>query len=194
MSDPQSLALQTAPTIEPVSLAEVRAHLRITGRAEDSYLTTLQKVARRHVETITGRALLTQTWDLKLSTFADPIYVPYPPLASVTSITYLDGDGDTQTLSTDVYEVDAARTPGEVRLKYGQAWPGIRGHEDVITIRYVAGWTAADNVPEGIRLAIMELCDHWQEFRGPVISGTSVAAVDLTVDSLLAPWDVWSNT
>jgi uncharacterized phiE125 gp8 family phage protein len=191
MTQSQSLTLQTAPTIEPVSLADVRGHSRISTHEEDTYLTFLRKAARGHFETITGRALLTQTWDCKLAAFADPIGLPYPPLASVTSITYVDPNGDVQTLSTDVYEVDTAR--GHVRRQYGQDWPAVRSHEDVITVRYVAGWTSRDDVPEEIRLALLELCAHWCEFREPVIAGTITAAVDLTVESLLAPWVVWSG-
>jgi uncharacterized phiE125 gp8 family phage protein len=191
MTQSQSLTLQTAPTIEPVSLPDVRTHLRITTHDEDGYLTTLRRVARQHVERTTGRALLTQTWDYKLGAFIDPIVLPYPPAASVTSITYVDSEGNVQTLSTDVYELDTAR--GHVRRKFGQDWPAVRIHNDAITVRYVAGWTSAAAVPGDIRHAVLLLCGHWYEFREPVISGTITASVDLTVDSLLAPWVVWSH-
>lgn len=186
-----SITVQTEPTIEPVTLNEVRTHCRIDTHEENTYLTTLLKTARRYVERTTGRALLTQTLDLKLDAFPARIRLPNPPAASVTSITYTDPAGDSQTLGTGVYELDTAR--GQVRLQYDQVWPATRRHEDVITVRYVAGWTTRAAVPAELRLAVLQLCQHWYEFREPVLAGTIQSMTDLTVESLLAQWNVWSN-
>jgi uncharacterized phiE125 gp8 family phage protein len=58
--------LIAGPGEEPVSLAEAKAFCRIDGTDEDALVSALITAARLHVESITGRALLTQTWRLIL--------------------------------------------------------------------------------------------------------------------------------
>lgn len=65
------LFLKVLPTIEPLTLEEVRSYLRISSQQEDEVLLTLISTARAHVERITGRALLKQQWQMDLKP-------PYP--------------------------------------------------------------------------------------------------------------------
>lgn len=94
--------LITAPIIEPVTLEELKLHLRIeldqTG--EDEYLEGLIRVVREHIEDITRRAIMTQTWDYCLDDFpgGDSIRLPFGNLQSVTSITYKESDWTTEEL------------------------------------------------------------------------------------------------
>ncbi len=88
------LKLITGPTEEPVSLAEAKAQLREKTTDNDTEITSLIPRARQYVEDFTHRALITQTWELALDAFpAWAICVPKAPLASVTSIQYVDVDG-----------------------------------------------------------------------------------------------------
>lgn len=161
----------------------------VSGEAkEDTYLNTLITAARQHVEEVTWRALITQTWDLKLTSFSSPIKIPRPPLVSVTHLKYYDTSSVQQTLSTDYYELDTASEPGFVRLKYNQTWPTCRGHDDDIEIRYVAGYGAASAVPRTIRHAIQLWAAQLYERREPVVVGTITARVPDTVHALLAPY------
>lgn len=59
----------TPPTAEPVTRAEAKSHCRIDGTDDDDYVDLLIKVARRHIETTTNRALVAQTWDWVLDNF-----------------------------------------------------------------------------------------------------------------------------
>lgn len=159
--------------------------------AQDTYLNTLITAAREYVEEYLWRALITQTWELRLSTFANPIKIPRPPLQSITADypKYYDTAGVQQVLSSDVYELDTASEPGFLRLKYGQSFPSCRGHDDDVLIRYVAGYGAAgSNVPQAIRHAIKLWAAQLFEYREPVVIGTTAAKLPLCVESLLAPY------
>lgn len=54
--------LLAGPAEEPVSLAEAKGFLKVDDTAEDGLITTLIGAARLHVEGVTGRALLAQSW------------------------------------------------------------------------------------------------------------------------------------
>jgi len=97
---------------------------------------------------------LTQTWDQYFDEFEDPLYLRYPPLGSVTSVKYVDANGDTQTLASSVYEAGEENEIGIVRRQYNQDWPSVRGHEDVVIVQFVCGYGGQADVPERIKHAI----------------------------------------
>lgn len=185
--DNNNITLTTAPASGDLSNGDI-----VSAEAkEDTYLNTLITAARQHVEEITWRALINQTWDLKLSSFSNPIKIPRPPLQSVTHLKYYDTSSVQQTLATTVYELDTASEPGFVRLKYNQTWPTCRGHDDDIEIRFVAGYgSAAANVPRAIRHAIQLWAAQLYEHREPVITGTIATRLPDCVHALLEPYRV----
>lgn len=161
--------LVTAPTVEPVELEEARKQLQIEGGDHDTHLSSLIKAARLEVERRLNRQLINATWDHKLDRFpcaGEPIYLPKSPLSSVTSITYTDASGASQTLATSVYKVVSSREPGEIHLKHGQAWPVVYAEAEVVAIRFVAGYGATKlTVPENLRLAMLLMIADWFENR-----------------------------
>jgi uncharacterized phiE125 gp8 family phage protein len=132
----------TPPTIEPVTLAEAKLHLKIESSvtADDSLISTLITAAREWCEGYQNRAYIEQSITLKLDEFQDIIYLPRSPLISITSIKYLDSNGSEQTLSTSVYEYFTNCEPGEIRLKYAQTWPMTYGVRHAVRIIYKAGY------------------------------------------------------
>lgn len=137
------LDLVTSPVIEPVNLAQAKAAANISGSVDDGLLRVLIAAARAQAETITHRVLVTSTWDFRLNAFPESneaIEIPLPPLQSVTSITYLDAGGDTQTVDAADYVVDTASEPGMVYLAPGKAWPGTQDIRNAVTLRFVAGY------------------------------------------------------
>lgn len=188
-----TLTLVTAPVLEPVSLDEVKSHLRLDSDSaeEDAYLTILRQVARETVEAHTRRALLTQTWDWKLDGFpcAQPWELPKAPLQSVTSISYVDSDGATQTWASSNYSVLAPAgpraMPGTVALAYNATYPVVRSIPNAVTVRFVAGWTAAASVPAPIRHAVLILVAEMYARREEAIVGTIINRVPVGVSHLL---------
>jgi uncharacterized phiE125 gp8 family phage protein len=148
-----------APTEVPVTVAEAKANSNITGTSQDDEIEAMIASATEQLDGkdgILGRALCTQEWELLLDAFpcGSEIKVPLPPLQSVESITYVDANGDTQTLATSVYAVDVASEPGVVSLKYGQVWPTTQTQRNAVTIAFTCGYGEAGDVPERIKSAI----------------------------------------
>ena len=159
-----------APTVEPVTLAEAKLWLRIDHSAEDSLIRELVKAARREVELFCGRQLINSTRIWRLDRFPSDgvIRLDRPPLSSVSSITYVDTAGATQTWATDQWDQDTDSEPGRITLAYNQSLPSdVRGGAaNVVTITYVAGYGAAgENVPEPLKIAIKEFSADLYEHR-----------------------------
>lgn len=180
-----ALTLVTAPVGEPFTLTDAKDHLRITIDTEDSLINALIVSAREFAEGNTRRALITQTWDLTLDAFPDAIEVPLPPLQSVTSVTYIDTAGTTQTLvaNTD-YTVDTKSEPGRIVPAYGKSWPSTRDIVNAVTVRFVAGYGNATAVPKSIKQAMLMHIEHMFDNRGTVNIGNVVNEIPLTMQSL----------
>lgn len=160
------LKLKTAPTIEPITLKEAKEHLRVDLDDDDFLITALIETARLLIEKRTGRALITQTWQLILDEDTEEIELPYPPLQSVSSVKYIKDDGTEATASSSLYDVDTSQnSPGRIKLKNGCSWPTHRDFASFI-IEYVVGYgDAADDVPETLKQAILQTVAHLYENR-----------------------------
>ena len=132
------------PVVEPVSLTETKAHLRISGSDEDTVVTNLIKVAREHAETVQGRTFICRTYEMGFDDgFPSIIYPPYPPLVSVSSITYTDTAEATQTVTDTDYTVDTYSSPPRIYEAYGKVWPtGLLPDRNNVVVTYVAGMAA----------------------------------------------------
>jgi uncharacterized phiE125 gp8 family phage protein len=187
--------LATAPTVEPLTLADAKGHLRLDSDADDALVATLITAARQMCEQQTWRALVTQTWDLLLEDWpiVDYIAVPRPPLLTVTSVTYRDEDGNTTTLSASAYRVETAYEPGRIVLKPDVTWPSVTLDTGLpITVRYTCGYGAtAGSVPEPLRQGMRLVLGHLYENReAVVVSGFQAVKVPLTVEWLWQPYEV----
>lgn len=185
------LQVYAAPAEEPITTAEVMAFIR-SDTTEESALTMFIKSARMAAETRTRRAIITQTLDLYLDQFpcAD-IVLPRPKVQSVSVITYVDSNGDTQTLSTSNYSLDTVSEPGRVALAYGYSWPTARTQNNSIKVRYVTGYGLATSVPDGIKhwmlMRIKQLYDHRDSIS---TAGNMLELPHKFVDGLLDPYIV----
>lgn len=170
--------IATAPTQEPVTLAELKEYMRVDSSDEDNLIRDLGTAAREWVEQWTGRALVTQTWDNYWETWQDPFIVSRSALVSVTHVKYQDGDNAQQTAGASLYSVDTDSVPGKVHLAYQQTWPTNLIVPNGIVIRFVAGYGATtDHVPESIRAAIKMLAnDRYQNRECAMETGPSSSA------------------
>ena len=130
--------------------ASLGAEAPSTNTTSDPILNILIAAARQYAELVLKRYLITQTIDYYLDCL-DSSEIKLPPLQSVSEITYVDSAGSTQTLSSDLYLVDAVSTPARITPAYGQVWPVTRDQPNAIKIRFIAGYGAASSVPQCIK-------------------------------------------
>lgn len=195
-----NLTLYAAPAIEPVTKTEVKAASIIDFSDDDTLLDSLIAAVTGYLDGadgILGRCLVEQTWDLKVDCFPTwgIIAIPLAPLISVESITYVDTNGDTQTLAGSVYQAFGvgASQGGQVGLAFNESWPGTRDVQEAVTIRFKAGYEnsgspATSTVPEAIKRAMMLMIDDLYQHRGNVGEGLSEIPMPTAAQSLLAPY------
>lgn len=185
-----SLKKTSGPGAEPITLAEAKAHLRISGTDENDLINGLIQAAREMAETYTKRQLITATYAAKYRDFPDSegsIQIPRTPLQSVSSITYVDNQGSTQTLSTDVYEVLDDDVEAWIVLKPLQSWPEVQAErKQAVTVTFVAGYgNAGSDVPAAAKSAMLMLLGHLFENRESVAVGTISGKMPLATEILL---------
>jgi len=186
-----ALSIETIPSNEPISTAEAKAHLRVDISDDDTLIDRLVKAARQRLEADTGQVLITQVWNMYLDCFPSsnyqPIKVLNPPLVSIDSITYVDGNGDVQTWDSSEYRVDTKSMPARITPASGYSWPSISNVTNAITIQFTAGYgDDGSDVLEDLRQAMLMLIGHWYENRESVVIGTITAPVPQAYEWLIS--------
>lgn len=174
-----TLTTLTRPEDEPVSLTLAKTHLRIDHDSEDDLIRMWVKAAREYCEQYTGRRFVTQTVRLTFSCWPPDriIRLPFGPgdVTEVTAFTYLDENGDSQTLAADEYQVDLAASPPVLMPLPFEPWPNLElDRLYPITIELTVGANPPD-VPAMVKSAILLTLAYWDENRGGAEMETSVS-------------------
>ena len=197
-----SIKLVTAPTVEPVSVADVEG--QCNADFSDQYQTVAGYITavRQRAELELTRTLITTTFDLVLDGFPcattrNPfaaVEIPLPPLQSVVSVKYLSPDGVLTTQDDADYVVDTDSVPGRILPAYGKTWPSTLDYPGAVRVQFEAGYgDTPEDVPQCIRNWMLLNIGALVENR-EVITVGSGGVIDLTTmaDSLLDPerWNV----
>ena len=185
-----ALVLTSGPPLEPVTVAEAKAHCRVDGTAEDTLIASLILTSRLHVETALGLALITQSWRLLLDCWpaAKDFELPLRPLQTIDEVRVLSAAGDPTIIAAGDYLADAASTPPRL-VRTGVIWKQPGQVANGIEIDFTAGYgDAAADVPAPIRQAVLLLIAHWYEHRDPIDVGSSETIIPAVVSDLLAPY------
>ena len=175
------------PLAEPVTLAELKAHLRIDAGDEDDLLESLIRVARTHLEAVTGVVLMNQSFRLLLDDWprGEVIQLMRTPVQTIDAILVYDADGVAQDQDLTGMLLDAAAKPARLlirdRSKPNQPINGIE-------IEFTAGFGSATEVPAELKRAILIHAAYLYEFRGAVTPDMQPAAIPPGYDRLIAPW------
>ena len=192
---------------EPVSLAEVKQHLRVDIPDDDDLILGLIAAARQAAETLTNRQLLTATWNLVLDAFPGPslmgvpagmpyslpqhaVLIPKGPVQSVISVDYLDMNFDLVTMPADQYVVSGADDLTRITPVFGQIWQPTLPQIGAVTVQFVAGYGDSTQVPSGIKAWIKMRVDSLYNQRGEVSFARGRMDKLPFVDSLLDPYRI----
>lgn len=186
-----SYKLITAPSEEPVSLAEAKAHCRVDGTSDDTLITALIVAAREQVEHKTGRAFCTQTWELVLDAFPAAFALRKAPTQSLVSLKYLDVDGVEQTLDPADTLLDKDSEPGYLTPAYGKTWPESYAVPNAVRVRYVCGYGAAAAVPQSIKSWMLLAIGTMYAQRETIVAGQVSALPDDFWHRLLDPFVIY---
>lgn len=177
-----------APNEEPVTLADMKTHLRVTHSEDDAYIEALIGAARAVCEQRAGLCLLTQTVDIIADDWPDEddAVLPVHPIQSVTHLKYYDAANALQTCASTVYQVITLGAASRIFVAFGQVWPVSYSRPDAVTLRVVAGYGASgDAVPLPIRQWIMLHAAALYEQREAVLDGQTTAQLSPLLDGLL---------
>ncbi len=179
--------LVTPPQAEPVTLADAKAHLRISHADDDQLIGTLISSARRVVETRTGLCLIRQMWMQFRDAWPEDGVVSLPlwPIISVEELAVFGEDDQKAVIEPSHYVVDVVSRPARLMLRGSRIWqrPGRAVNGIAVSVEAGFGPSGA-SVPEPLRLAMLQLVAHWYENRG----NDAVPPLPLSIDALLNPF------
>ena len=178
----------TPPSVEPLTLAEVKAHLRLDDAQEDALLSSLIAAAREHLERETGLCLMTQAWRLYLDDWPVDgiIRIAKSPVQAIQVVTVFDAEGAPLHVSLEDHLLDGTGRPARLWLRDlpapGQPLNGIE-------VDFSAGFgEAGTDVPDTLKRAMLIHVGHMFAFRGVLSPDEQPAGIPDGYDRLIAPY------
>ncbi|SHE61926.1 phage conserved hypothetical protein, phiE125 gp8 family [Kaistia soli DSM 19436] len=185
-------ALISGPSMEPVTLADVKAHLRLDTSDDDRLLQAAIVAARVHIEAVTRRCLIHQLWRIYLDEWPESRSLPIPlsPLIAVNQVTFYDVAGVARQWGPENWRVDVSSQPARLVAKL-RPQPAL--YDNGVEIDVIAGYGVSSiDVPAPLRQAVMVLVANWYEARGMVGHDFAGAIAPPGFEALIAPFKVRS--
>ncbi len=180
-----SLTLLSPPAEEPVTLAELKAHVRLSGDDEDANLAGALVAAVRAIEARGGLAMMPQQWRMSLDAPPEEtLFLPRSPVAAIDAVTVIDAGGAPQPVSPSLY--DAVYGAGG-RIRPAGPWPAPGPAVGGVRIDFTAGYENADAVPAPLKQAVKMLAAYFLETR-EAAGETRIYALPQGIDALIAPF------
>ena len=178
----------TPPVVEPLTLVEIKAHLRLDGEEEDGLLLALATVAREHLERDTGLVLAAREFRLCLDDWPEDgvLTIARGPVRAVTAVTVYDDEGEPQAVDLDGHLLDGQARPARLWLR--ETPPADRvlnGIEVEVSAGFGEGGT---DVPETLKRAMLLHVAAMYACRGVVAADAQPAVVPPGYDRLIAPF------
>ena len=182
--------IQTAQTDNAITLAQLKAYLKVDGSDDDTVLGIIKQTVDSWAKEYTGRTLCTTTYDLFIDDLADQnvpiqegiydgvdmnvarnyIILPFSPVASISHVKYYDDDDNATTWATSNYRLDNASVPSRFCLQRNVSYPTGLRPTNGFEIRYVAGYGGESAVPQQIKQACLLYGSYIFEHTGDTIT------------------------
>lgn len=183
------------PSELPLSLAEVKAHLRLNQNdpTHDENLNLLIEAAVERLQQDLDRQFITSTYeqtqfcwvdDEQSSRYGDEVKIHKKAVTTVSAVTYVGEDGAEQTLDPSAYVFDLAR--GSLFPTPGTQWPSVQSdNPNAIKIAFTAGY-GADNacIPRLFKAALLLCIGKW--FFDPAQEGSALHSQEVAYERIVA--------
>jgi len=206
------IQIVTEPAQEPLSLQEVKDYLRVEDNTDERTIRPLIETARRWCEEHTGRTLVQTTYKQFIDSVRDEIplmegltdgpdleyYKNYivlskSPILSVTHVKTFN-DADTETVfASSKYYLDNVREPGRIVLRNGETFPTALRVANAIEIQYVAGYSSVSQIPEPLKVGMLQHIAFMYEQRGDMGDYLNARTFPPMVKGLYSPYVIHSG-
>lgn len=207
-----------SPTGAVMTLAEAKLHLRVDFTDDDDLISALIEAATLDCEAYCNASFVPATYHMTLGAFPargsglygpdedgeefprnfgssgkptrypTAIFLPVHPLLELNSLTYMDADGATQTLSTASYVTVSSRRPPFIVPATGTTWPVTYDHPEAVTVSFNAGFaTIPADIVAAVKLRLATLYEHREE----IVVGTIQADLSIGSRVLLGKYRLW---
>jgi len=172
-----ALFVSEPPLVEPLTLADTKAHLKVETSDEDGLIGDLITVARSHLEQECALALITQTWRLTLDDWPPDgcILIRRAPVVSIETVSVYDAGGEAMAVDLTGMMLDRHARPARLlldeRVRPGRAINGIE-------VDFIAGFGAdGQAVPQVLKRAMLMHVAQMYEMRGAVATSDQPGAI-----------------
>ncbi len=149
------------PTIEPISIDEVKKFIRISGDYENNTIQDLIKSARQEAEKFMKSSILKQKWRLTYRNNLDAeIELPMGPVISIDAVKIIARDNSETLFDSSNYQL----SPAKYFLFFDKIPSG-----RFIAIDYFSGFDeTAESIPAQIKTALLNQVAYLYENRNRV--------------------------
>lgn len=180
----------TPPAAAPVSLEEVKAHVRVDWAEDDGILQAYLDAAVAHLDGwsgVLGRCLVTQTWKIALPDWRMRVRLPFPDVTSAL-VRYYDAAGAAVQVDGDVFDLVETATGAQIVFLSGFGFPALdSGRVAPVEVEFVCGFGGTEEVPAALKVAILQLAATWYE-RREAVTQNSITVLPLGAQALIAPY------
>jgi len=181
------LAIISPPLVRPVTLDQIKQHIRIDNDTEDALLLNYCDAATDYIEANISKFLIKRV----VRQFVDQmpekheILLNAEPVSAVSAVRIYDGEGNPQEILSSAYRFYQYESPP--RLQFDSSLRSF-SHCNGIEIDMVAGFgESGADLPQSITRALLVLIAHWYEYRGTNAPGEAFGTIPEGLDKLLAP-------
>ena len=191
-----SFVLKTAPTSDPVTLADAKIQCREDSTDNDSLITGFIKAAMEYLDGpkgILNYCLIKQSWYAYFDAFpsGSVLRVDSWPMISVDAFEYLDNNSVWQPVPSASYAVDIIPGNAWLVLATGASWPTPQVTINSVRVAFTAGYDSNNAnavVPSSLFLAVKMLVAHWYENRGLILDDRRMESLPMALDALVAKY------
>ncbi len=179
--------LLTGPAIEPVSLAEAKAWMRVETSDDDQLISALVTAARLVIEASARLLLVQQSWRLVCDEWPSrkTLAIGLAPFRSLQAVRLRGLSDEEIIIAASTYVLDPS--PRAARISFlSQPEAPVRPVAGIEIDVSVGFGDLAEDVPEPLRRAILMLALRWYERRGDEARDAMELPPDIAV--LVAPF------